>query len=276
MNPVAAAPSPALPVGRPFCFKFRARGAAPARSYLYIPTGLSASSRVVVVMHGTLRNAREYIEGWTDWAERADHVVVAPRFDHAGWPGSRSYQLGNVLCGDGGRAPNPEPSWAFTVVEALHARVREELGLDDPRFALWGHSAGAQFVHRFLLFKPHARVSAAVAAGSGWYTLPALGTRFPYGLDHRSLAFGERDARRWVRTPLTLMRGALDVARDPNVRTTAPAEAQGRNRYERAGHMLRAARRLDPASTWQLLDVPGVGHDWTGMAPAAQSLLEEA
>lgn len=276
MNAAVAGPSSSsLLTGKRLRVPFRAPGASPVLAHLYLPTGLSASTRVVVVMHGTLRNAHEYIEGWTAWAERADRVVVAPNFDHAAWPGNGSYQSGNVLRGDGSGAPNPEPGWAFTVVEAIHEWIRDGLGLDDPHFTLWGHSAGAQFVHRFLLFKPQAKVSAAIAAGCGWFTVPDLGTRFPYGLDHPSLPFGEHDARRYVHAPLALLRGTWDTTRDSRLRTTAGAEAQGRNRYERAGHMLRAAKRVDPTSNWRLLDVPGVGHDWTGMAPVAQSLLEE-
>lgn len=266
-----ASPSSFAP-GERCCFSFRAPGAAPVLAYLYVPTGLSASTRVVVVMHGTMRNAHEYIDGWTAWAEHNDHVILAPRFHRAGWPGSRSYHLGNVLR-DGARTH--ESSWAFTTVEALHDRVRSELCLDDPSFALWGHSAGGQFVHRFLLFRPHARIRAAIAAGCGWFTVPDLGTRFPYGLRHPVLGFGEDDALRYVRTPLTIMRGTLDTVRDAHLRTSRAAEAQGRNRYERAGHAHRAARRLDPSSSWRLTDVPGVGHDWTAMAPVAQAILEE-
>ncbi len=252
------------------CFRFRAPGVAPVLAYVYVPTGLSASTRVVVIMHGTMRNAHEYIEGWIAWAEHTDHVLLAPRFDRAGWPGSRSYHLGNVLR-DGAR--NHESSWAFTAVEALHDGVRSELCLDDRSFALWGHSAGGQFVHRFLLFRPHTRIRAAIAAGCGWFTVPDLGTRFPYGLRHPVLGFGEGEALRYVRTPLTIMRGTLDTVRDAHLRTSRAAEAQGPNRYERAGHAHRAARRLDPGSSWRLTDVPGVGHDWTAMAPVAQAIL---
>ncbi len=256
-------------------FWFQSPGASPVLTYLYVPTGLSAGTRVLVVMHGTLRNAHEYIEGWTAWAERTDHVVVAPTFDRAAWPGRSGYHLGNVLHDDCRRgAPNHEASWAFTVVEALHDRVRRELCLNDPSFALWGHSAGGQFVHRFLLFKPRARIRAAIAAGCGWFTVPDLSTAFPYGLRHPRLGFAEEDARRYVHAPLSLLRGTVDTTRDPHLRTSRAAEAQGPNRYERAGHMHRAAKRLDPDTSWRLIDIPGLGHDWMGMATVAQALLE--
>lgn len=258
-------------------FRLETPGAPAVLTYVYVPAALSARTRVTVVMHGKLRNAREYLEQWTGWAARANQIVVAPEFDQARWPGSRSYNLGNVFAGSNGRGVKlPEESWSFTVVEALHERVRAVFGLEDPAFALWGHSAGGQFVHRFVLFKPRAKVRAAVAAGCGWFTVPDPRVGFPYGVDHPELGFQAADLSAYVRRPLTIMRGALDTERDGDLRTSRGAEAQGGNRYERAEHMHLAARRINPHSEWRLVDVPSVGHDGARMAPAAQPLLEAA
>jgi hypothetical protein len=127
-------------------------------------------------------------------------------------------------------------------------------------------------VHRFLLFKPHAPVDAAIAAGSGWFTVPDRTVRFPYGLRHPLLRFSEANVLAYLRAPLTLMRGELDRLADPDLRRTAGARAQGANRHERAGHALERARRLSPACRWRIVDVPGIGHDWAAMAGATQTL----
>ena len=47
-------------------------------------------------------------------------------------------------------------------------------------YALYGHSAGGQFVHRYVAFADAPRMESAVAANSGWYTMPDDGA-FPYG-----------------------------------------------------------------------------------------------
>jgi poly(3-hydroxybutyrate) depolymerase len=256
-------------------FTFESRGAPPVLVHLYVPPTVSRTTRVAVVMHGRLRNAQNYLDAWADWASERDHLIVAPRFDCRNWPGSRSYNLGNVLA-TARRSRSfqrPEQSWAFSVLEAVCARVCQRFGLEDPPLTLWGHSAGAQFVHRFLLFKPSVRVRAAIAAGCGWFTEPDLETGFPYGLRHPALTFTPADLRHFARRPLMIMRGTRDTGRDLDLRMTPGAEAQGSNRYERAAHAVATARRADSRTGWRLVDVPGVAHDCGAMAVAAQSIL---
>ena len=251
-------------------------GAAPLKVHLVHPRRVGSKTQLAIVMHGVLRDAGEYLEEWVDWAAQADYVVACPCFDAGGWPGGRSYSLGNVFARGGGRGPRrPQPAWAFTAVEALADHLGEALGLQDRRFDLWGHSAGAQFVHRFPLFRAAAPVRRLIAAGAGWYTLPDLDREFPYGLDHPLLGIGGGEAREWTARPLTLMRGTLDVVRDPHLRRTPEAEAQGVTRYERAGRMLAAARELDPRTRWRLVDVEGAAHDHLEMALGAQQRWDE-
>lgn len=241
---------------------------ADVRCHLVVPPTLNAASRVVVVLHGTERNPADYRASWIDWACRNDRLVICPHFDRDGWPGSAGYPLGGVLDADG--VPRPEASWAYTALTGIVARVREAFGLADEQFDLWGHSAGAQFVHRYLLFASEAPVRCAIAANAGWYTLPDPEVAFPYGLAHLAL---ELSAQRWTSRTLVLMRGVRDVERDATLRVTGEADDQGRNRFDRAATMHRAGHLLDPGCRWRLIDVVGVAHEFAGMAPAAQEFL---
>jgi len=249
----------------------------PARAdvccHLVVPPSVSAASRMVVVLHGTERNPVSYRASWTDWARRHDRIVICPLFDRDGWRGSAGYLLGGVL--DTDRRPQPERAWAYTALTEIAARVRAAFGLVEHRFDLWGHSAGAQFVHRYLLFAPDAPVRSAIAANAGWYTLPALNTRFPYGLDHPDLGLTRDRALAWTARPLLLMRGDRDVERDAALRVTTRADRQGRNRFERAATMHRAGHLLDPGCRWRLVDVRGTAHQFDQMAGAAQRLLSD-
>ena len=60
--------------------------------------------------------------------------------------------------------------------------MKAATGNRSASYLLYGHSAGAQFVHRYLYFVPEARVAKVVAANAGWWTLPDLAVGFPYGL----------------------------------------------------------------------------------------------
>ena len=37
---------------------------------------------------------------------------------------------------------------------------------------LFGHSAGSQVAHRFLLFKPTNKTNKVILSAAGWYTVP--------------------------------------------------------------------------------------------------------
>jgi len=226
-----------------------------------------------MVMHGRSRNADGYIDMWVDWASRYDYIAIAPRFDDKNWAGDE-YNLGNVFTGrDGAGSKNPESKWAFTVVEGIHEQVRREFRLDDPLFDIWGHSAGGQFVHRFMLFKPNAKVRYALPANAGWYTTPALDRAFPHGVKHPLLSINERDLKHWTSKPVVIFRGTADTERTENLSQTLEADAQGQNRFERAAFMYRKIKAFNPNTNWQMIDLPDADHNQRKMAPAAQDFL---
>jgi pimeloyl-ACP methyl ester carboxylesterase len=146
----------------------------------------------------------------------------------------------------------------------------------NEQFDAFGHSAGAQFAHRLLLFKPDLPVDGMVASASGWYTVPDPGIDFPYGLGqspaesaNMSLYFGEA---------LTVMVGALDT--DPNsfdLRHNEWADAQGLQRVERAQHFYNRGAKLaggiGAEFYWTYAEVPGVGHEFAPLAAAAVEIL---
>jgi hypothetical protein len=248
----------------------RADANAPVRTYAVVPATLSRATHLLLVMHGHGRNAEDYCESWVDWAAKSDYIVLCPEFDEDDWPGSAGYNLGNVFTGDNGTGQvNPEEKWAFTVAEQVPRRAATDFALDDRLFDMWGHSAGAQFVHRFVLFKPQSAVRYAIAANAGWYTAAAPATAFPYGLQNPVLHLGAS----YTREHLVIMRGGQDDVVDDQVRTDPGAEAQGHTRFERAGFAYAAAPATDPHTNWQLIDVPRADHDQIAMSAAAQRFL---
>ncbi len=255
-------------------FTYRSAGNPDVRVYTVIPSSLSTATNVVMAMHGKSRTASSYADYWRTWTTQHDYIVLCPYYDLVNWPTTGNYQMGNVFSSDDCEGvKNPEARWTFTIDEGIHELVRSGFVLNEPRFDLWGFSGGGQHVHRFMLFKPNAKVRIAIAAGSGWYTAPDLNIDCPYGPADPSLSFNHQDLLQWTNKDMVIMVGTADTVRDADLRITAQADAQGLNRFVRAGYMYAKGKAVNPASHWQLINVPGIGHQAQEMAEAAQSVL---
>lgn len=263
-----------LPLGDLAAAKIRITVTTPAgieqHVYLARPPKLGAERPVVFVMHGMRRNADEYRDQWYDLAEEHDFLVVVPEFSEKDFPKADGYNLGNVYGPKGGTR---DPSrWAFSVIEPLFDEVRRRYDMNAEAYALYGHSAGAQFVHRFLFHVPDARVSRVVAANAGWYTMPDFRTPFPYGLKGSNV--GPQKLRQALQLPLLVLLGEADT--DPEHRSlsrTPEALAQGAHRFARGQAFFAAGRaeaaRMGVPFGWLLETVPDADHDNRKMAPAA-------
>lgn len=242
--------------------------------FLARPLGLSVDRPVVFVLHGSDRDAAAELDTWSALAEKHDFLLVVPEFSDRNFPEAEAYNLGNAYGPKGGvRDPS---NWAFSAIEPIFDAVRARFGMTAQGYAIYGHSVGAQFVHRFLFHVPDARVNRAVAANAGWYTMPDLTLEFPYGL--KGSAVGRDQLRRALQLPLTVLLGEDDT--DPehaNLQRTPEALAQGPHRFARgqafweSGRV--AARQLGVPFTWRLETVPGADHDNRKMALAAVPYL---
>jgi pimeloyl-ACP methyl ester carboxylesterase len=223
-------------------------------------------------MHGLSRTAESYIQSWEDWAKKNDYIAVAPLFDNENWNGARKYNLGNLLTSKNLKIR--QSKWSFQIVEDLHKLAKSGFGLKKDYFDIFGHSAGGQFVHRFMFFMPKANVRLAIAANPGWYTLPDLNTDFPYGLNNEKFSYTKDDVTNWTKRNVFLLRGTDDLERTENLTQTPEADAQGKNRFERAGFMFEKIKAINANTNWRLIDVPKVVHDQKRMAVAAQMVLD--
>jgi len=240
----------------------------------FLPADTGVQAPVVIVMHGHLRNGDTYLEDWAPLAAQYHFLLVTPEFSRAEFPGARSYNFGNQV--DAGGRPRSKDEWAFSMIEPIFDQVRQRTGNRSATYELFGHSAGAQFVHRFLYFVPQARVDRVVAANAGWYTLPDFAAPFPYGL--KGTPVTKADLRTALGRRFTILLGEADTdpqARD--LRRTPEAEAQGANRFARGQNFFRHAQAAAAAQGvplgWSLATAPGVSHSDKDIARYAVSLL---
>lgn len=248
----------------------------PVRVWYHAPAD-PTHAEVVIVMHGQGRSGREYRDDWEPLVRHRDVLLLAPEFAESEYPGSAAYNLGNMVAGDGRRVAPEE--WSFQVVEALFDFVVADVGSAAADFALFGHSAGGQFVHRFVEFMPRHRARVAVAANAGWYTVLDDEVPFPYGLaDSPAQA---ADMRHAFASDLVILLGADDVETDSDsLRRDPHSDEQGVNRLDRGLNFYMTSR--DAAAhhampfRWRLTAVPGIPHSHTEMARAAAPLVIDA
>lgn len=246
----------------------------PIRVYYYRPQNFNKDGAVVFVMHGVSRNADGYRDVWSKYADAKNLLILAPEFSQEHYSSSRQYNLGYLYDTDG--KLRDKSRWSFTAIERIFDRVVQDNDLTAKQYSIYGHSAGGQFVHRFVLFMPEARYKVAIAANPGWYTMPNFSITYPYGLggtEVEPLQLSKAFERRFV-----LLLGKEDTDADgENLRNTPEAMLQGAHRLARGKEYIKqsriAAKESDVKLKWLMQVVPNVSHSNSKMSKAAAKLV---
>lgn len=245
----------------------------PLKVWYFTPHDNPKDAPILFVMHGVDRNGQTYRNNWVNLARQHNVLLIVPEFSTAHYPGSRMYNQGNMFTSGG--TPIPEEEWSFSVIEPLFDHVVSEIGGNQTQYHIFGHSAGSQFVSRFLTFKSDLRVNRAICANAGTYTLLDREIGFPYGLSNTGLTDEQID--RVLSRDVVILLGEADTVVDSNLDTSPQANAQGPHRFARGqffyNHLQEVAAGRNLPLAWQLATVPGVGHSNRLIAPAAMALL---
>lgn len=226
---------------------------------------------LLIALHGMGRNAKGARDAWKAAADQAGFLVLAPRFDKERFS-SRRFQQGDV------RGESDNTKWTFGLIERLFDAARASGRVAGDSYTIFGHSAGAQFVHRMVMLMPEARIATAAVANAGYYTLPALAGERAYPYSLKGTPAADATLARALAKPMLVMLGDQDT--DPNhhqLNKSRGAEEQGPTRFARGEHFMTAAteeaRRIGITLRWREIVVPGVAHQQTGMAKAAAAEL---
>ena len=229
--------------------------------------------RVVFVQHGMGRNGGEYRDFWVPAADRHGLLILAVTWGTEAWPTPETYNNGLVF--DDAGVVRPREAWGYAVLPRVVAAARAAglVGPEPPH--LFGHSAGAQFVHRMVATCGAGPFAPVMIGNAGWYTLPDQERRFPEGLGGIGLDAGA--VRRFLETPLAILAGDTDTATEgPDLPSHPAALAQGPHRFARAQAFLAAGRaaaaRIGAACAWRLVVARGIGHDGAAMSRFAAAL----
>jgi hypothetical protein len=245
--------------------------------WTYVPSGIDkATAPIAFIMHGAGRDPQRYRDEWISGADKGGFIVIAPEFSDEDFPGPRSYNWGGVFGAETGE-PRVRALWTFSAIEPMFDEVVARLGGGQTEYTLYGHSAGSQFVHRFMFFQPDARVKRFIPANAGWYTFPDLTVPFPFGLD--GTVTSEDQLRAVLAKDVVVLLGDRDNDTEhSSLNRSAGAMAQGPHRFARGQAFYAAAEQLAASKGWEfgwsLRVVDGVAHSNGGMARGAYDLIE--
>ena len=192
--------------------------------YYYCPQELAPLSRVVFVLHGAGRNGKGYRDEWQKYANRYNFIVLCPEFSEGEFGGWGRYNGGNIYDYEQ-KKYSKRADWSFNVIEGLFDFVKQERELKAEAYCIFGHSAGAQFVQRMVMFMPEARFSLAISNGSGDYTAPVFDKIFSDGLKDTGVT--EESLGKSFEKEMIVLMGAKDL-----MSKTMPKEGQF-HKYDR-------------------------------------------
>ena len=242
------------------------------------PSKVNKATRLVVVMHGRKRNAEEYRDQWLEAAKDLNLLVIVPEFSEENFPQVWGFNYGNIKTAQS--EPIEQKLHAYSAIGPLATEALETFKLKSNNWGIYGHGAGAHFVHRYVLHHPEANHTLAIAANLGWY-LSMTDQEWPFGLTNSGIdsaqlkqAFGKY---------FLLMLGKADTSTKPNSPYVKEhwdtINLQGEHRLARGRNFFKSAvkksKEVDQFFKWGMVEVPTTkGHSNTKqMVPYAAEMF---
>jgi hypothetical protein len=218
---------------------------------------------IIIAMHGIDRAAAEFRDAMAAQGVRNGQIVLVPEFDTQQFPDLYAYNFGGVRLPPPSNTVLPREHWNFGIVDRLFEHVRVSICSNRRSFGLFGNSAGAQYVLRYLALTEAAAVDAAVAANCGLYMLPDLTAEYPIGMG--GLDLDDEHLRRYLGRRLVILLG--DADNDPSAEDLPRmdyAMVQGPHRLARGLWHFQHCRSLSDSLGvhfgWRLEIAQGAGH----------------
>ena len=103
-----------------------------------------------------------------------------------------------------------ENKWIYRDFDRIFDTAKKTVKSKQRKYDMFGHSAGGQILHRFVLLVPKSKASKILASNAGTYTLPDKQTNFPFGI--KDIDIDDKALKRAYRKNLVLFLGELDNA----------------------------------------------------------------
>ncbi len=259
-------------------YEFKNWSGSPLPVFVAKPKRMNANTRLVIVMHGRKRNAEEYRDQWNKASQELNLLVIVPKFSEEKFPKVWGFNYGNVKTKH--LEPIKKNLHAFSAIEPLAVDALKRFKLKSDHWGIYGHGAGAHFVHRFVLHHPQATHTLAIAANLGWY-LSMTDQEWPFGLTNSNI--DNAKLKQAFDKYFLLMLGRADTSTKPNTPYVAEhwdiINLQGEHRLARGRNFFKSAvaksKEVNQFFKWGMVEVPTTkGHSNTEqMVPYAAEMF---
>ena len=266
--------------------------------YYHKPKNMTSRSKILMVIPGAGRNGDDYRDSWVEASEKHSVLIISPSYPE------KRYSYGDYHLGGMVKNLNLEKGvrfkkntnqvhinedvvrfnfntnkneWIFNDFDRIFKIVKKATKSKQKKYDMFGHSAGGQILHRFVLMQPKSKANRILASNSGTYTLPDDVTKFPFGMS----GIDNKQLKRSFRKNLILFLGELDNERETGgtLLRSKTVDKQGTNRLARGGYFynksVKTAQQSNMTFNWELKIIPAIGHNQKEMAKAAAKYLYE-
>ena len=243
--------------------------------FYHLPKTIDNDTKVLFVVHGNTRNADDYLNSWIRLTKDKNIAIFAPHFKRSSFISFNTLQMST----SSGKIRTDTDLYLHNSIDTLFKYIKAKFKLTDKLYDSYGHSAGAQFVHRYLLMSDNPSVNKAVAANAGWYTF-LNGADFPYGVKNPPISLTDSNVKKFLSTNLYILIGTNDIDVDSSINKSKGAQKQGINRLQRAKNFFTYTESIVEQNNlefkWKYQAVPGAPHSNKVMSKAAVLVLFES
>jgi len=235
------------------------------------PEQINKDTKVIFVMHGNSRNAEDYLSAWIPHVLNKNVIVAAPQFTKTDF----RYFFLLEMAESSGKINNNKNEYINNSISLFFNYMKSKFSLSTQTYSMFGHSAGAQFTHRYMLLSKDQRISNAVIANAGWYTF-TTNDEFPYGIKNSPINISNEQIKWFMSNKVNLLIGSEDIG-SKSVNSSKGAKLQGITRVDRANSyfnsLITSAEDKNYALRWNYKVLDNVDHDFKKVTPYAANIL---
>ena len=235
------------------------------------PEEINEDTKVIFVIHGNSRNAEDYLGAWIPYVLNKNVIVAAPQFTKTDF----RYFFLLEMSESSGKINHNKNDYINNSISLFFNYMKSKFSLSTQTYSMFGHSAGAQFTHRFMLLSKDKRISNAVIANAGWYTF-ITNDEFPYGIKNSPINISNEQIKWFMSSKVNLLIGSEDIG-SKSVNSSKGAKLQGITRVDRANSyfnsLITSAEDRNYALRWNYKVLDNVDHDFKKVTPYAANIL---